>query len=319
MSDALHREIRSRIQAAQRILVVTHIRPDGDAIGSLLGLGLALRQAGKSVQMVCGDGIPMAFRHLPGSAEVVSKPSGQFDLTAVVDCSDLNRVGNALNGYNVPDLNVDHHVTNLRFARLNLVEPDAVATSEILARHLDAWGLLLTAEVAAPLLTGLITDTLGFRTANVRPETLRLAARLMETGIDLSQLYMRSMVLRSFEAVRFWGAGLSRLERDDSLVWATLTLADRQASGYSGRDDADLINILSAIAGAEIALVFVEQPDGNVKISWRSQPEHDVSRVAMLFGGGGHPSAAGAEVKGSLEEVREKVLFETKKLLQQRS
>lgn len=319
MSELLHHEIRNRIQTARRVLVVTHVRPDGDAIGSLLGLGLALRQAGKTVQMVCGDNIPQAFRHLPGSSEVYSRPSGTFDLTVVLDCSDLNRVGNALNGYNVPDLNVDHHITNLQFAHMNLVDPNAVATAEILAKSLSIWGLPLTAEVAAPLLTGLITDTLGFRTANVTPETLRLVASLMETGADLSQLYMRSMVQRSFEAVRFWGAGLSRLERENSLVWATLTMADRQASGYPGRDDADLINILSAIYGAEVALVFVEQPDGNVKVSWRSQPGYDVSRVAMLFGGGGHPNAAGAEVKGELEEVRQKVIRETKKLLQTRS
>ncbi len=319
MIDSLHQEIRSKIQAAQRILVVTHIRPDGDAIGSLLGLGLALQQAGKTVQMVCEDGIPQTFHYLPGSSDIRSQPSGTFDMTIVVDCSDLNRVGNALNGYNVPDLNVDHHITNLQYARLNLVDPLAVATAEILAKNLGVWGLPLTTEVAASLLTGLITDTLGFRTANVTPETLRLVASLMETGVDLSQIYMRSMVQRSFEAVRFWGAGLSRLEREDSLVWATLTMADRQASGYKGRDDADLINILSAIHGAEIALVFVEQPNGNVKVSWRSQSGYDVSQVAMLFGGGGHPSAAGAEIKGNLEEVRRQVLYETKKLLQTRS
>jgi phosphoesterase RecJ-like protein len=317
MADALDKEIRRKIQASHRVLLATHARPDGDAIGSLLGLGLSLRQAGKIVQMLSADGIPVSYRHLPGSQEVVQHPEGEVDLTIVLDCSDLSRAGKSLDGYGIPDLNVDHHVTNLHFAKMNLVDTKAVATTEILADHLTSWGLPLTPDVAASFLTGLITDTLGFRTSNMTPKALRLAADLMEAGAALPELYKRALVERSFEAMRFWGAGLSRLEREGQIVWATLSMADRQGAGYSGRDDADLINELSAINDSAVSIVFVEQSNGNIKVSWRAQPGIDVSAIALKFGGGGHPSASGAEVQGSMDEVRQQILQETRKILKE--
>jgi phosphoesterase RecJ-like protein len=137
----------------------------------------------------------------------------------------------------------------------------------------------------------------------------------MEYGVNMPELYMRSLVQRSFEAVRYWSAGLSTMEKENGMVWATLTQADRQAAGYPGRDDADLINILSSIGEADVTMIFVEQPGEGVKVSWRARPGGDVSQVALRFGGGGHPAAAGAEIPGTLEEVRQMVLQETRLLL----
>lgn len=316
MDSALYQEIGQKLIESQRILLVSHIRPDGDAVGSLLGLGLALQEAGKEVQMVLSDGVPANYRHLPGSQQVTRRPNGDFDLIAVLDCSDLKRAGEALKGFTVPDVNIDHHITNLLFARLNLVKPEAVATSEILAECLPAWGLPITQPVASDLLTGLITDTIGFRTSNMTAKALRVAADLFETGVDLPELYNLALAQKSFEAVRFWGAGLERIERDGPVVWTTLMMEDRKTAGYGGRDDADLINVLSSIQGARIALIFVEQPNGAVKVSWRGQPGIDVSKIALSFGGGGHPAAAGAEVEGSLEDVRSKVLHATRSLVE---
>jgi phosphoesterase RecJ-like protein len=220
-----------------------------------------------------------------------------------------------MNGYIPPDLNIDHHVTNLRYGKMNLVDTAAVATAEIVADHLAEWDLPMTPEVASALLTGLITDTLGFRTSNMTPKALRLAANLMEAGAALPELYQRSLIERSFEAMRLWAVGLSKLTRDGRIVWTSLTRADRHASGYPGRDDADLINELSAISDAAVSIVFVEQPNGDVKVSWRAQPGIDISGIALKFGGGGHPSAAGAEVEGSLEDVHQRVLNETRQLM----
>ncbi len=313
-------EITKRIQEANRLLVVSHIRPDGDAIGSLLGMGLALQEAGKNVQMVMADGIPMNFRHLDGSEQVKKLPEGDFDLIAVVDCSDFARVGNVLDDYPTPDLNVDHHITNLNFARYNLVDTGAVATAEILTFLLPQWNLPITKPVAKALLTGIVTDTLGFRTSNMTPRALRAAADLMEIGVDMPELYRRGLIQQSFEAIRFWGMGLNNLERDGHMVWTTLTMADRRCVGYPGRDDADLINVLSSIEGAAISIIFVEQPNGNVKVSWRAQPGYDVSKIALMFGGGGHPAASGAEIEnknGNIEEIRQRILQETRQLLVQ--
>jgi phosphoesterase RecJ-like protein len=315
MDNALIQSVHRQIQAARRILVVSHIRPDGDAVGSLLAMGLALQAIGKDVQMVLADGVPKNFRRLKGSDKVLNQPQGDFDFISVVDCSDLERAGSALNGYSAPDLNIDHHPTNLNFARINLVESNAVATAEMLFDYLPQFGLPITIPVAEALLTGLITDTIGFRTVNMTPKALRVAADLMETGVDLPTLYQKALLSRSLNAVRYWGTGLSKINADRRMVWTTLSIADRQKIGYPGRDDADLINVLSTIEDTDIVLIFIEQANERVKVSWRSKPGLDVSQIAVNFGGGGHKTAAGAEIEGSLEDVESKVIQATKSLI----
>ena len=157
-------------------MITTHLRPDGDAVGSLLGLGLALEGAGKTVRMVSLDGIPSTFRHLPGSGRVLKKPEGPYDLTIAVDCADHTRAGNIFDGLGKPGLNIDHHITNDKFAEINLIEAEQAATCAIVFDHLAEWGLALTPDIASALLTGIITDTLGFRTTSTTPHVLRQAA-----------------------------------------------------------------------------------------------------------------------------------------------
>jgi phosphoesterase RecJ-like protein len=314
MEIDIHKEIRQVIKGAEKLLVVSHIRPDGDAVGSLLGLGLALQESGKQVQMVLVDGVPSSFRHLPGASQIGRKVKGPYDVSIILDISDLTRMGNVLEDQ-IPDLNIDHHITNLNFAKLNFVDPEAVATSAIIAKYLPEWGLHLTEPVAKALLTGIVSDTIGFRTSNVRSDTLRLAADLMEKGANLSELYNRALIRRSYEAAHFWGLGLERLQREGRLVWTTLTLSDRAKSSYPGNDDADLVNILASIDESDIGVMFVEQKDNHVKVSWRAQPGWDVSQLALQFGGGGHPAAAGADIPGPVAEVQEKVLNATRQVL----
>jgi phosphoesterase RecJ-like protein len=312
---SLDAEINAKIHSAENILIVSHVRPDGDAIGALLGLGLALQAAGRTVQMVLNDGLPASFRHLPGHEQVKKTPEGQPDLFITVDCADFKRTGPQFQSYRQPEINIDHHVTNEKFGQLNLIEPEAVATSAILTDHLPAWGLEISPEVAANLATGIVTDTLGFRTSNTTPASLRQMALLMETGINMPELYNRALVSRSFSAARYWGAGLSSLKTLDGIVFATLRLTDRKAAGYGGNDDADLINIISAIEDHTVGMIFVEQRE-SVKISWRAlQPGVDVSKIAKHFGGGGHKAAAGADINGSIEEIQPRVLETTREML----
>jgi phosphoesterase RecJ-like protein len=314
--DNIQLLIRERMASAQTVMITTHLRPDGDAIGALLGLGQALEGAGKIVHMVSLDGVPSTFKHLPGSTRVIKKPQGPYDLTIAVDCADHTRAGNAFEGFGRPGINIDHHITNDLFAEINLIEAEQAATCAILFDHLAEWGLALTKDIASALLTGLITDTLGFRTTSTTPKALRQAASLLETGVDMTDLYLRGLVRKSFNAARYWGAGLSSLQHQNGITWAVLTLEDRRASGYSTNDDADLINHLSAIDDSSVAIIFVEQHHGKVKVSWRAQkPGLDVAQVAQQFGGGGHQAASGAEVAGELAEVQEKVLSTTKQLL----
>jgi bifunctional oligoribonuclease and PAP phosphatase NrnA len=313
--EALLPDLKQRLHQAQNILLTAHIRPDGDAIGSVLGFGLALERAGKTVQMVLTDGVPASFRHLPGSDRVQTRVQQPVDLIVYLDCAELDRAGSAIQQLGQPDINIDHHITNTGYAKINLVDAKAAATTEILAQIFPWLDLTLDQDVASVLLMGLITDTIGFRTTSMTPNVLRVAADLMEKGADLQNLYAKALHSRSFEAARFWGAGLSALEREDRMVWTTLSLADRRDAGYPGRDDADLVNILSSIEDAQVVILFVEQPGQKVKVSWRAKPDYDVSRLAVQFGGGGHPAAAGAELPGTIEDVRPVVLQATRQLL----
>ncbi len=314
MDEMVNNSIRREFNKAQEILLVCHLRPDGDAIGSLIGLGLALETAGKTIGLVSVDGVPSTYKFLKGMEKIKQTAIENYDLIVAIDCSDRQRIG--LKEYlDRPIINIDHHATNNRYGTINCVNPKAAATAEIIAENMPHWGLSYNKDIAAALLTGIITDTIGFRTSNVTSRTLNLAADLMSFGADISDIYRRALVSRSFEAVRYWGAGLNKLHKQDSLVWTSLTLEDQKKTGYSGKDDADLINVLSSIEGVMISIIFIEQPEGGVKVSWRSQPEYDVSKIAMEFGGGGHPAAAGAMFDKNLKEVQEIVIRETQKLL----
>lgn len=316
MSIDICQAAREKITAAKNILIVSHVRPDGDAIGSLLGLGLALQKSGKQVEMVLNDGVPALFRHLPGAEQVKTAPQNDFDLFITVDCADFKRAGPQFQSMRKPDINIDHHITNEKYGQLNLIEPEAVATCAILADHIPHWGLDIDQDVAASLATGIVTDTLGFRTANTTPESLSQCAALMETGIDMPDLYNRALNRRKIASARYWGAGLSSLKSEHNIVYGTLTLADHERCGYDGNDDGDLINIISTIEDHAVGMIFVEQQDGSVKISWRAlQPGIDVSPVAKYFKGGGHPAAAGADIPGSLAELQPLVLKTTRQML----
>ena len=311
------KQAHQAIAEARHIAITAHVRPDGDAVGSVLALGQALKNNGKQVQMVLVDGIPDYLQFLAGTDQVVTRAREPMDLMIALDCGDAERIGPALeavqtNGTTPVDINIDHHATNTYFGRINIVDASAVSTTAILAAYFETLDIQVTQPIAEALLTGLLTDTLGFRTSNVNPAALRLAADLMDQGADLPSIYRRGLSQRSFEAFQYWGAGLSRLQRKNGIIWTSLTEADREAIGYPIRDDGDLINTLSNVTDAEIVVIFVEQSASKVKVSWRSRSGNDVSQIASQFGGGGHKAAAGATLEGDLLDVEARVLDATR-------
>ncbi len=316
MDSETLRIAKDRIARSQHALVLTHQRPDGDAVGSMLGLVHMLRAAGKKASPVLAEGVSSVFRYLPGAGDIRAELPDSPDITILVDCADQERISLPEDSPARPiDLVIDHHITNGRFAAVNLLDPSATSTAELIVDLAVGLGLSIPRDAAVCLLTGVVTDTLGFRTPNTGIHTLEVASALIRAGGSLPDAVERGLHRRSFAAARYWGAGLSRLERDGGLVWTWLTLADRLAAGYPGRDDADLVNILSSIDGYEVALIFIEQEKGKIKVSWRVVAGMDVTPLAISFGGGGHPAASGALVDGALEEVREEVLRRTKKWL----
>src|SRR5918994_1647483 len=153
--DQASNAIKARLEQATNIIIASHVRPDGDAIGSLLGLGLALQNSGKSVQMVLVDGVPASYRHLEGSEAIVKEPSGEHDTFITVGSADFRRVGKVFENFGQPDINIDHHKTNGQFGKLNLIEAEEVATAAILTNHLREWGYEITKPIAEALLTGI--------------------------------------------------------------------------------------------------------------------------------------------------------------------
>jgi phosphoesterase RecJ-like protein len=310
--------VRALIAAAQRVLIITHLSPDGDAVGSTLGLGWALRALGKDVVFACVDPIPEALHFLPGASEFTAHPEGAFDLIAVVDVSEAPRMG-ALNERlpSIPQLVFDHHITNPGFGEYNFIDATKASTTELIALWLEPLGLSLDRVVAECLLTGLVTDTLGFRTPNTTAGTFAVAQRLIEVGVDLARVYDLGFYKRSFDSIRFWARGLHQVKLDNGLIWTSLTLAARKAVGIGGNGDADLINVLASVREARVAVIFVERPENKVKVSWRSDGTINVAAVAQQFGGGGHYAAAGAEITGGLAETEARVIAATKSALAQ--
>ena len=310
--------IKTLFTRAQSVLLASHIRPDGDAVGSLLGLGNALSVSGKKVFMALGDGLPSNFHYLHGAHLVKrSVPKDvEFDLTISLDISDMDRSGGIFGNREII-LNIDHHITNTLFARYNLNDPESVATCALIAENLEGWGLSMTAETASLLLTGIITDTIGFRTSNMSSKAMRIASDLIDHGADLPSIYQQALINKSFDQLIYWGYALKKLQRNDRLAWTTLTLDDRKVAGYNGNDDADLNSILSSIIECDITILFVEQNNGHVKVSWRGKSNFNVSNLALSLGGGGHPAASGADIEGSLEEVQFTVINKTLELMKE--
>lgn len=300
-------------RSAHTVAIVSHVHPDGDAVGSLLGLGHMLRAAGLTVTLALADPVPHNVHFLPGAQAIVRRVSVRPDVLVAVDSGDRARLGDAVPAEWTIDLNVDHHKTNTFYGRHNVVVPDAPSTTAVLAEYASAWALSIVPEAALALLTGLLTDTLGLRTASVTPETLRLAARLMEAGADLSTAYYEALVAKSAAEIRYTGRGRARARLEDGLIWSYLTRQDRVETGFDEPDDAGLVNALLHAREADLAVVFIEtdQPD-EIKVSWRAKRGWDVGDLARAFGGGGHAAAAGATLAGSLDAVQARVLAATR-------
>jgi phosphoesterase RecJ-like protein len=315
MDRTLSEEIGELIQSARRILLVSHVAPDGDAIGSLLALALLLHEQGKEVTMACEDPVPELYTWLPASADIVRQASGPYDLIVSLDCSDERRMGSVFHGglAGIPLLNIDHHTTNTRFGTVNWVDESSVATTQMLLKLADALGWALSPRVADCLLNGLVTDTRSFRTYNVDAEAIRAVLRLMEAGAELNEIARKALDQRPLASVRLWGQAIEGLQTDGEILWTEVTRAMRQRWDLGENGDAGLANFLSGVREAKAVVVFTERDNATIDIGMRSVPGYDVAKVACLLGGGGHPQAAGCTLEGDLEAVKERVLDELRR------
>jgi bifunctional oligoribonuclease and PAP phosphatase NrnA len=305
------------IRDARRILLLSHVNPDGDAIGSMLGLYHALRAAGKEAVALAASELPHYTANLPGIEHVAVFAPGQplpdSDIAWLVDASSLNRVGSLRSEHGTalaarPLLIVDHHIANSGEGALNLIQPAAASCAELLFRLLQAMPLPITAEAATCLLMGVYTDTQSFQTSSVKPETLRAAADLIAVGANHQAIIQAIYFQVPPETVRLTALALSELQQEGGLFWAVVRHSMKQKSGANSDAVDDTVIRMQHIAGMQALVLFKEQPDGSVKISLRSQPNIDVAQIAQEFGGGGHRQAAGATLHMNLEAALNRVL-----------
>lgn len=303
-------EIRAVLEAAQRLLLIAHVEPDGDTIGSTLGLGWALRTRGYSVRFSCEHPVPDELRFLPGADEFACRRPGDDDAIFVLDTADIGRIGAPYDAEafaSRPVVNIDHHVTNTRYGTVNLIR-SASATAELVLDLLSELELPLDATIATCLLTGVITDTRAFRTSSTTPNSLRAAVTLMEAGAPLVQVTEAVYNRRPMGVLRLWGPALSAARLTGGVLWTELSV-DLFRRTQTDAEAADgLVSWLASIDQAQAAAVFREEEDGSVVVSLRSRPHVNVAEVALAFGGGGHPQAAGCTVPGPLPTARESVL-----------
>jgi phosphoesterase RecJ-like protein len=309
--------LRELIAGARRILLVTHVAPDGDAIGSLLAMGWLLKAQGKSLTLVCEDPVPDVYSYLPGSEMVVRQAGGPFDLVFSLDCSDQRRMGKVFDEdvATVPLINIDHHITNTHYGTLNWVDPSSVATTQMILSLADALAWKITQPVATCLLTGLVTDTRGFRTSNVDIPAMRATLRLLEAGASLSMVTRQALDQRPLASVRLWGEAIDGLHLEDGILWTQVTSSMQQRWALGEDGDSGLANFLAGIREARVVIVFTERNNGTVDVGMRAVPEHDVAQAALRLGGGGHPQAAGCTLEGALPDVRKQVLTEIRRSL----
>jgi len=314
------RAARRHLKGARSVYIACHIMPDGDAIGSLLGLGLALRQLGKHCTMACDDPAPLKFDFLAGFEDIVAQPPDAEDVIVTVDCSDTERLGALFDAQRFARrvvINIDHHVTNVRFGDVNVVT-DLPSTAETVYALIRPMGVEITADIASALLTGLVTDTRCFRTGNVATKQLKTAIALINAGASLTEITELVFNREPIAKICLWGQALANVQTRGSIIWTEVDRQMIRKCGASPDEGGGLVSFLASAMGVDVALVFREQDDGRIEASMRAGPGMDVASVALQFGGGGHPRAAGCTVAGELPDVRERVLAAIEEAIRQR-
>lgn len=317
--------LREAMTAARHILVTSHINPDGDAVGSSIGLTRILRAMGCRVTMVLPTDLPSLAVVLPDAAEVGVYSHGaslpdDVDLVVLVDTGSISRIEPIFSAERAylaqrPLLVIDHHATNSGEGFLNLVMTEAAATCEILGLLAHAWNQAIDAETATALLMGLVTDTQSFQTAHTSPRTLRVAADLLAVGGRLNDVMRSMMYGKPFAHAKALGLAMERMHDEGDIIWTEFTQAMQQGTGADDEAGDEITAYLSRVATAKAYVLFKERRDGTVKISLRSKPGIDVGSVAHALGGGGHREAAGATLQMGLAEARDLVLGELRAAL----
>ncbi len=303
------------IEKHQNFAVTSHVRPDGDSLGSSLGLYWILRGLKKEAEVVMCDQVPHAYARLPGAeaVRVISDLDRDYDAVFVIECSDVTRPG-------LPRLkdqfvvNIDHHSTTALFGDVNWIDSTAAAVGEMVYNLAKAIGARITPELASCVYAALLTDTGSFHFSNTTERTFKIASELVRHGAQPAKLSQEIFYSHSYSKVKLVGAVLSTLQRDESgrIAWITMTRKAMQEAGATEDDTDGIINYPLTVGEVEAAAFFRELPGSTYRISLRSKNRVNVARVAEQFGGGGHCNAAGFTITADYEELSRAVIEKLK-------
>jgi phosphoesterase RecJ-like protein len=305
ITPALAEAALERLTRAKTVLMPTHPNVDADGLATPLALMHMLKGRGiKAVPLVSDSEIPRSLRFLPGIEQVVlygQHRLPEYDLLCLLDASDRKRLGgfytddpSRIEG-GVPIINIDHHVTNERYGEVAIVDPRATSTSEVMFRLMQFWGEPITPVIAQCLLAGIYGDTLALRTEGTTPETMRIAAALIEAGANPSPIIEGLFILKPPSTVCLWERALSHIHTTGQLIWTEVTEGDLAECNAKRSESEGIVNFLLGTEGTQVAAILYEQEDG-WRVSMRSLPPVDVAAIAAVFGGGGHPRAAGCSL-----------------------
>ena len=305
ISDAL-----SFLKEHESFLLVAHVAPDGDTLGSCLALQGLLRQLGKQAQIICDDPMPHLYAFLPGTAEVLLGDAAvAAEALIAVDCADIGRTGKQWDRAGErPTLCIDHHVTNPGFAQVNYIE-DCAATGELVTLLYEALDEPISREAGVCLYTAIATDTGNFAYSSVTPRTFALMGRIMESGFDLPECNRLLYRNERLQKLRMTARTVenAKLYRDERVIVGTLSKAETEAVGGLKADAEGIIDSLRDVETVVAACFLREEGENEVKVSLRSKGTVDCAALCKAFGGGGHTRAAGATVQASLPEAEQRL------------
>lgn len=307
------KSLKKTIEQSYSFIVASHVDPEGDAIGSALALYFALKGLGKKVVVYNESGVPRILRFLPG-AECIKRelPSvNEYDAIFVVDCGDIDRLGKLKDKLEkLKIINIDHHSTNNAFGHLNFIDKTASAAGEVVYDLLRKLNVPFTKEIAINLYTAVVVDTGSFRYASTTPKSFKIAAELLTMGVDPWEVAKNIYENFPFERMKLLGDALQTMELVKNGLYAFMVVTKEMLSKYNATEDLTegFVNFGRAVEGVEVSVLFKETGDDLYKLSFRSKGDIDVARIAQNLGGGGHKNAAGCKLKGSLTEVKEKVI-----------
>ena len=310
--------ILEEINNAESIVILTHENPDGDAIGTGLALYNALKEYGKNPDIIIPE-YPRTFSFLPGADEIKkSSDIEKYDLAISVDCATIKMLNGFANYFENAKVKVsiDHHSTNTMFGDLNYVSPDAPACAQILLVVLNYFKIEITKDIGTCILTGIITDTGGFKYSSVTAETFEFVAWLLNKGINVSKIYRKVLQVKTKANFELTRMAMERLEflEDGKVAFTYITKEDEEKVNAESGDHEGIVEVGRDIEGVEVS-IFLRETDKGCKVSMRSNEYVNVSDVCILLGGGGHVRAAGATMQCTVEQEKEKVLRQVKAVL----